>query len=89
LERAPQLGEIGAGIQLGPNAFHSFDQLGVGDAARAIAVYIDNLRLMDAMSAEEITRVPLGEPLRQRFGNPYAVIHRGDLHGVLLRALPR
>ena len=46
LERAQQLGEIGAGIQLGPNAFHSFDQLGVGDAARAIAVYIDNLRLL-------------------------------------------
>ena len=86
LERAPELGEIGAGIQLGPNAFHSFDQLGVGNAARAIAVYIDNLRLMDAVTAEEIIRVPLDEPFRKRFGNPYAVIHRGDLHGVLLRA---
>ena len=86
LERAAQLGEIGAGIQLGPNAFHSFDQLGVGDAARAIAVYIDNLRLMDALSAEEIVRIPLDAPFRKRFGNPYAVIHRGDLHGVLLRA---
>ena len=86
LERAAQLGEIGAGIQLGPNAFHSFDQLGVGDAARAIAVYIDNLRLMDALSAEEIVRIPLDAPFRKRFGNPYSVIHRGDLHGVLLRA---
>src|SRR3954471_18072613 len=86
LERAPQLGEIGAGIQLGPNAFHSFDQLGVGDAARGMAVYIDNLRLMDAMTAEEIARIPLDEPFRKRFGNPYAVVHRGDLHGVLLRA---
>lgn len=86
LERAPELGEIGAGIQLGPNAFHSFDQLGVGNAARAIAVYIDNLRLMDAVTAEEIVRVPLDEPFRNRFGNPYAVIHRGDLHRVLLTA---
>jgi 2-polyprenyl-6-methoxyphenol hydroxylase-like FAD-dependent oxidoreductase len=86
LERAPQLGEIGAGIQLGPNAFHSFDQLGVGDAARGMAVYIDQLRLMDAVSAEEIVRVPLDEPFRKRFGNPYAVVHRGDLHGVLVRA---
>ncbi len=85
LERAQQLGEIGAGIQLAPNAFHSFDQLGVGDAARKMAVYIDNLRLMDALTAEEITRVPLDEPFRKRFGNPYAVVHRGDLHGVLLR----
>jgi 3-hydroxybenzoate 6-monooxygenase len=86
LERAPEFGEIGAGIQLGPNAFHSFDQLGVGDAARSIAVYIDNLRLMDAVTAEEIIRVPLDKPFRTRFGNPYAVVHRGDLHGVLLRA---
>jgi len=85
LEKAAQLGEIGAGIQLGPNAFHSFDQLGVGDAARAMAVYIDQLRLMDALTAEEITRIPLDEPFRRRFGNPYAVVHRGDLHGVFLR----
>src|ERR687883_423682 len=55
LEKAPALGEIGAGIQLGPNAFHSFDYLGVGDTARAMAVYIDQLRLMDAMGGEEIT----------------------------------
>jgi len=86
LEKAPALGEIGAGIQLGPNAFHCFDYLGVGDAARAIAVYVDNLRLMDAMSGEEITHIPLDEPFRVRFGNPYAVIHRGDLHGIFLKA---
>ena len=86
LERAPSFGEIGAGIQLGPNAFHAFDALGVGDAARAMAVYIDQLRLMDAVSGEEITHIPLDEPFRKRFGNPYAVVHRGGLHGVLLQA---
>jgi 3-hydroxybenzoate 6-monooxygenase len=86
LEKAPGLGEIGAGIQLAPNAFHSFDYLGVGDAARAIAVYIDKLRLMDALTGEEIAHVPLDAPFRERFGNPYAVIHRGDLHGIFLRA---
>jgi salicylate hydroxylase len=86
LEKSATLGEIGAGIQLGPNAFHSFDQLGVGDAARAIAVYIDRLRLMDALTGEEITHVPLDAPFRERFGNPYAVVHRGDLHGILLHA---
>ena len=86
LERSSALGEIGAGIQLGPNAFHAFDALGVGDAARKMAVYIDRLRLMDAVSGEEITHVPLDEPFRRRFGNPYAVVHRGDLHGVLLQA---
>jgi 2-polyprenyl-6-methoxyphenol hydroxylase-like FAD-dependent oxidoreductase len=86
LEKAAALGEIGAGIQLGPNAFHAFDYLGVGEAARGMAVYIDQLRLMDAVSADEITHVDLGEPFRSRFGNPYAVVHRGDLHGVLLKA---
>lgn len=86
LEKAPELGEIGAGIQLGPNAFHAFDYLGVGDAARAMAVYIDSLRLMDAISGEEITRVPLDDTFRSRFRNPYAVVHRGDLYSVFLKA---
>jgi 2-polyprenyl-6-methoxyphenol hydroxylase-like FAD-dependent oxidoreductase len=86
LEKAPALGEIGAGIQLGPNAFHAFDYLGVGEDARAMAVYIDALRLMDALTAEEIIHIDLGERFRARFKNPYAVVHRGDLHGVFLRA---
>jgi 3-hydroxybenzoate 6-monooxygenase len=86
LEKASALGEIGAGIQLGPNAFHAFDYLGVGEAARNMAVYIDQLRLMDALTADEITHVDLGENFRARFGNPYAVVHRGDLHGVFLKA---
>jgi 3-hydroxybenzoate 6-monooxygenase len=86
LEKASALGEIGAGIQLGPNAFHAFDYLGVGEAARNMAVYIDQLRLMDALTADEITHIDLGDTFRARFGNPYAVVHRGDLHGVFLRA---
>jgi salicylate hydroxylase len=86
LEKAPQLGEIGAGIQLGPNAFHVFDRLGIGDRARQMAVFIDSLLLMDAIEDGEICRIPLGEDFRRRFRNPYAVIHRGDLHSVFLRA---
>jgi 2-polyprenyl-6-methoxyphenol hydroxylase-like FAD-dependent oxidoreductase len=86
LEKAPELGEIGAGIQLGPNAFHAFDYLGIGEAARDMAVYIDQLRLMDAVTAEEITHIDLGAAFRARFANPYAVVHRGDLHKVFLTA---
>ncbi len=85
VEQAAQLGEIGAGIQIGPNAFHCFDYLGVGDEARSVAVYIDALRLMDAKTADDITHIPLDEPFRRFYGNPYAVVHRADLHGVLLR----
>ncbi|MEQ8346530.1 MAG: 3-hydroxybenzoate 6-monooxygenase [Sneathiellaceae bacterium] len=83
LEQSSALGEIGAGIQLGPNAFHAFDYLGVAEAARASAVYIDRLVLMDAVTAEEIVHLPLDAPFRERFGNPYAVVHRGDLHKAL------
>lgn len=84
LEQAPKLGEIGAGIQIGPNAFHCFDYLGVGDKARETAVYIDHLRLMDAQTAQDITSIPLDAPFREFYGNPYAVVHRADLHGILL-----
>lgn len=85
VEQAAQFGEIGAGIQIGPNAFHCFDYLGVGDEARAKAVYIDQLRLMDAQTAEDIASIPLDEPFRKFYGNPYAVVHRADLHNVLLK----
>jgi salicylate hydroxylase len=51
-----------------------------------MAVYIDTLRLMDAITGEEITHIDLGGEFRVRFKNPYAVVHRGDLHGVLLKA---
>jgi salicylate hydroxylase len=84
LERASEFREIGAGIQLGPNAFRAFEQLGVSDDAKQMAVFIDRLRLMDALTAEEIVHIPLDEPFRRRFGNPYAVVHRGDLHRVFV-----
>jgi salicylate hydroxylase len=84
LEQAPEIGEIGAGIQLGPNAFHAFDALGVGDKARARAVYTDYMVMHDAIDERQIGRIETGAAFRQRFGNPYAVIHRVDIHLSLL-----
>jgi salicylate hydroxylase len=84
LEQASQIGEIGAGIQLGPNAFSAFDALGVGERARARAVYTDRLVLMDAVDESEVASMPVGEAFRARFGNPYAVTHRADMHLSLL-----
>ena len=84
LEQAPEIGEIGAGIQLGPNAFHAFDALGVGDKARGRAVYTDCMVMHDAIDESLIGRLETGEAFRQRFGNPYAVIHRADVHLSLL-----
>ena len=84
LEQAPQLGEIGAGIQLGPNAFAAFDALGIGPQARGRAVYTDEMVMHDALDETLVGRIPTGEAFRQRFGNPYAVIHRADVHMSLL-----
>ena len=84
LEQAPEIGEIGAGIQLGPNAFHAFDALGVGDKARGRAVYTDCMVMHDAVDETLVGRLETGEAFRQRFGNPYAVVHRADVHLSLL-----
>lgn len=84
LEQAPEIGEIGAGIQLGPNAFHAFDALGVGDKARGRAVYTDYMVMHDALDEYQVGKIPTGEAFIKRFGNPYAVIHRVDVHLSLL-----
>src|SRR5438874_13550029 len=86
LVKAAAFGEIGAGIQLGPNAFHAFDYLGVGEAARNMAVYIDQLRFMDALTAQEVCHVDLDDGFRARLKNPYADVPRGDMDGVLRKA---
>lgn len=83
-EQAPEIGEIGAGIQLGPNAFHAFDALGVGEKARGRAVYTDYMVMHDALDETLVGKIETGEAFRQRFGNPYAVIHRVDVHKSLL-----
>ena len=84
LEQSPQIGEIGAGIQLGPNAFHAFDALGVGDKTRNRAVFTDYMVMHDAIDEYQVGRIPTDENFRKRFGNPYAVIHRQDIHNSLL-----
>jgi 3-hydroxybenzoate 6-monooxygenase len=83
-EQAPEIGEIGAGIQLGPNAFHAFDALGVGEKARGRAVYTDYMVMHDAIDEYQVGKIPTDENFRKRFGNPYAVIHRVDVHLSLL-----
>lgn len=84
LEQATQLGEIGAGLQLGPNAFAALDALGVGEAVRNRAVFTERLVMMDAVDCQEVGTFEVGEPFRQRFNNPYAVIHRADIHTAIL-----
>jgi 3-hydroxybenzoate 6-monooxygenase len=87
LEQCAQIGEIGAGIQLGPNAFSAFDALGIGERARSRAVYTDRLVMMDAVDEREIASMPVGHEFRERFGGPYAVSHRADVHMSLLEGV--
>ncbi|MFE2044424.1 3-hydroxybenzoate 6-monooxygenase [Streptomyces sp. NPDC059477] len=86
LERSDTFAEIGAGIQLGPNAFHALDRLGVGQSVRERAVFIGELRFMDGTTGEKVAAMELTGAYRERFGNPYAVVHRGDLYQPLLTA---
>ncbi|NRQ34232.1 3-hydroxybenzoate 6-monooxygenase [Nonomuraea sp. NN258] len=86
LERSDTFAEIGAGIQLAPNAFHALDRLGVGAEVRDRAVFIDELRFMDGTSGDQVAVMPLSGAYRSRFGNPYVVVHRGDLYAPLLAA---
>ena len=86
LEQASEFGEVGAGLQLGPNAFRALDRLGVLERVKADAVFPRQMVMLDATSGERITALDLGDGFRARYGQPYAVMHRSDLHGALLDA---
>src|SRR5690242_13183294 len=83
LEQAPEFKEVGAGIQLGPNSWRALRALGVEAAVKRLAVFPQALVMMDAVTAEQVVSIPLGG-FEQRFGAPYALIHRADLHSSLL-----
>ena len=84
LEQAHAFGEIGAGIQLAPNAWSALDALKVGELVKKEAVFIERLLMMDGITGESVIDIPLDERFRERYGNPYAVTHRADIHAALL-----
>ncbi|WP_082675469.1 FAD-dependent monooxygenase [Aureimonas ureilytica] len=86
LEKSDQLGEVGAGIQLAPNAFKALDRLGVAAAVQATAVQIDAIELRDMVSDEALVRFDTGVEFVSAYGFPYAVAHRAHLHEILLNA---
>jgi len=89
LEGGPQFGAIGYGIQFGPNVFHVFDRLGLSGEVMAIADLPAGALMMDAITGKELIRVPTGASFRARFKYPYIVVHRIDVHNVLLDACRR
>ena len=85
-ERAPAFEEIGAGLQLSPNATRILRDMGLLEALRAIAVEPDAVVLRSASTLAEIARIPLGRFAEERWDAPYLTLHRADLHRILLEA---
>ena len=86
IEKADAFGEIGAGLQLAPNASRALADLGVLDAIDAFAVFPQRMVWMDAISGEQVTSLDLGAPFIARYGYRYIVMHRSDLLDALLAA---
>ncbi|MCB2016549.1 MAG: FAD-dependent monooxygenase [Hydrogenophaga sp.] len=89
LEQAQAFGEVGAGLQLGPNAVRVLDDWGLSNALHAVAAFPEALTVRDAHKSVQLGRLRLGALSRAHYGQPYATIHRVDLHGLLLEAVQR
>jgi salicylate hydroxylase len=89
LEGAPSFGAIGFGIQFGPNVFRVFDRIGVSNAVLAAADSPPAVIMFDALNGQEVTRIATGPSFHSRFKYPYIIVHRIDLHNVLLDACRR
>jgi salicylate hydroxylase len=85
-DQAERLEEVGAGIQLSPNASRILIALGLRERLQSHVVAPEELRVMRAKTARVLARAPLGAAA-QRYGAPYWVIHRGDLQAVLVDAV--
>lgn len=86
-ERAPAFSEVGAGIQMGPNVTRILQDWGLGEALRAVAAFPESLCVRSALSGKDLGVLPLGKSMLDRYGAPYATIHRADIHGMLATAV--
>lgn len=87
VDKARELREVGAGLQLSPNASSILFHLGLGSALDATGLRPEAITIRDGASGHLIVRLPLGEEMVERYGAPYIVIHRADLQGTLLAAV--
>ncbi len=86
LEAAKEFGDVGAGIQLGPNAMKVLAALGLENEVRQVACLPQSIVIADAASGKPISRMLLGDAVRQKYGQVYVSLHRADLHAILLGA---
>lgn len=86
-EQSDLLGEVGAGLSIGPNGARALEALGVLPAFRERAFTPDQQAIRHYQTGKVLVTVDRGERLEKEFGARYFVIHRGDLHRVLLDAV--
>jgi salicylate hydroxylase len=86
-EAAERLEEVGAGIQLSPNAARILMALGLGERLAPHVVVPEEIKVMTARSGRVLARAPLGAVAEARYGAPYWAIHRGDLQAALREAV--
>lgn len=89
LERAPEFVEVGAGLQIAPNATRVLRDWGLLDEVLAAGVVPRRLVFRDVLDGSPLTRLDLDEVFTRRYGAPYVVIHRTDLLTILVRACAR
>jgi 2-polyprenyl-6-methoxyphenol hydroxylase-like FAD-dependent oxidoreductase len=85
LERSAEFGEVGAGIQIAPNCTRILSAYGLLDEAKELGVQPVNMVMKDALDGTVLTSLDLLD-MGRRYGTPYIVIHRSDLHGLFLKA---
>ncbi|APW39460.1 FAD-dependent oxidoreductase [Rhodoferax koreense] len=86
-ERAAVFSEVGAGVQLGPNVTRLLHDWGLQAALAQAAAFPKRLQVCDAGTGRELGALRLGQHMIDRYGAPYATVHRADLHGVLYAAV--
>ncbi|AYG66151.1 MULTISPECIES: FAD-dependent monooxygenase [unclassified Rhizobium] len=86
-EQAEALTEVGAGLQISPNASRILDTLGVLDAFRSVWLEPEEVQLVSGSSLRQIASVPCGNFARRRWGAPYGTAHRATLQKALLDAV--
>ncbi|MBO0782288.1 MAG: FAD-dependent monooxygenase [Ktedonobacteraceae bacterium] len=87
-EQAPQFGEVGAGIQLGPDTTRLLFQLGLERHLREVVAEPTALEIRRWQSGDLLTRIPLNHGREQQQETPYWTIHRADLHTILREHIP-
>ncbi|MGF9762978.1 FAD-dependent oxidoreductase [Microvirga sp. 0TCS3.31] len=87
VERRTGFSEVGAGLQLSPNASRILIKLGLGPALRRVATEPERVVVRAICSGKRIGAVALGAFMRERFDAPYWVVHRADLQTILLDAV--